>query len=82
MSALRPLYVRQGYAFVGGQGDTVASTLTTNTKGDPTTVPLLIAQLTATIACFTADGAYDTQIVHDAMGKRERRRCLLKYTCC
>jgi hypothetical protein len=40
-------------------GMTMASTLTGNDVGDPSQVAPLLDQIEATIACVTADGAYD-----------------------
>ena len=52
---------------VDGHGYIVASELTSSNADDALTVPTLVAQLTASIARFTADGAYDTEAVYDAV---------------
>jgi len=52
-------------------GEIVASTITSNTKGDAARVPGLVAQVNEPIGTFFADGAYDRRSVYATLSQRQ-----------
>jgi hypothetical protein len=65
---------------LGGDADTheiVAVELTPDDVGDVTELPSLLDQIDAEVASMTADGAYDGQVVYDAVCERHPRASVI-----